>query len=32
MLLDHLAGAPIMRSTEMLRADSLPVSKARDRR
>ncbi len=32
MLLDHLAGAPIMRSAEMLRADSLPVSKARDRR
>jgi 2-hydroxychromene-2-carboxylate isomerase len=31
MLLDHLSGAPVMRSPEMLRADDLPVAKARPR-
>lgn len=29
MLLDHLAGAPLLRSAEMLRADTLPVAKSR---
>ena len=31
MLMDFLAGAPVMTSPEMLKADTLPVIKARDR-